>query len=127
MRQLGPRKVEQQPAMPPFRAFARIGVRFPGLIGDDQCHLRMSAQHAHRLVGTRIVIGDDRVDLGREMVKRIGEDERLVADASHRYEPMLPPEQRLVALDDPFRVAEPPVAGSGGHLAPPVRIRTQIA
>ena len=43
MRQLSPRHVEQKSAMPPLRALARLDVLFPGLIGNDQRDLRMTA------------------------------------------------------------------------------------
>ena len=63
MRQLGPRHVEQETAMAPLGALPRVDVLFPGLIGDDQRDLRVLAQDVDGVVGARIVIGDDGVDL----------------------------------------------------------------
>ena len=110
MRQLGARHVEQETAVPAFRALPRIDVLFPGLIGDDQRDLGVLAQDVDRVVGARIVIGDDRVDLGREIVERVGQDQRLVADARHGDELVLAAEQRFIALDHALRGAELPIA-----------------
>ena len=119
MRQLGPRHVEQQTAMAPFGALARVGVRFPGLIGDDQRDLGMIAQNIDGLVGARIVVGDNGIDLVREVVERVRQDQRLVADARHADDEVLLPEQRLVALDDLLAVTELPVGRGRGHFAQP--------
>ncbi len=63
MRQLCARHVEQEAAMPALRALPRVHVLFPHLVGDDQRDLGMRAQDLHRLVGARVVIGDDGVNL----------------------------------------------------------------
>jgi hypothetical protein len=116
MRQLLARHVEQEAAMPALRELARGDVLFPDLIGNDQRDLRMRAQAVDRRVGAGIVIGDDRVHMGCEIIERIGQQQRFVPHAREPDQKMLPPEQRLIALDDPLAVAERPLACTGGHL-----------
>ena len=60
----------------------------------------MLAQHLDRLVGARVVIGDDRVDMLAEIVERIGKDQRLVADARDGNQVVLLADQVLVAFDE---------------------------
>jgi len=110
MRQLGARHVEQETAVPAFGALPRIDVLFPGLVSDDQRDLGVLAQDVNRVVGAGIVVGDDGFDLGRELVERVREDQRLVADARHGDELMLAAEQGLVAFDDLLTVAKLPIA-----------------
>ena len=122
MRQLGPRHFEQEPSMPPLSELPRGDVLLPRLVDDDQGDLGMLAQDVDGIVGARIVIGDDGIDLASEIVERVGKDQRLVADARHRHEPMLAPEQHLVALDDLLGFAELPVGRGRRHIA---RVRGQ--
>ena len=105
--------------MPPLGELPRGDVLLPRLVGDDQRHLRMLAQDVDGVVGARIVIGDDGIDLGREIVERVWQDQRLVADARHADDEVLLPEQRLIALDDPLLVAELPVGQGRRHVARP--------
>ena len=106
MRQLGAGHIEQKPAMPPLGELPRVDVLLPGLVGDDQRDLGMRAQNLYRLIGARIVIGDDRVDLVAEIVERVGQDQRLVADARHGDEKMLLAEQGSIAGDESARYRE---------------------
>jgi hypothetical protein len=45
-----------------------------------------------------------------EIIERVGQEERLVADARHADQEMLPAEQPFVAGDDPLAVAQLPIA-----------------
>ena len=96
--------------MPPLGQLPRVDVLLPGLVGDDQRDFRMRAQNLDGLVAARIVIGDDRVDLAAEIIERVGQDQRLVADARHGHEQVLLAEQGSVAGDDPLGIANLPIA-----------------
>jgi hypothetical protein len=115
MRQLGARHVEQQTSVPPFGQLARRHVLLPGLVGDDQRHLGMAAQNLHRLVGAGVVIGDDGIDLAREIIERVGQQQRLVAHTREPDQEMLLAQQRPVTFDDPLRLAELPRACARFH------------
>ncbi len=86
--------------MAAFSELSGRDVLLPCLVGDDQSDLRMLAQHLDRLVGARVVIGDDRVDMLAEIVERIGKDQRLVADARDGNQIVLLADQVLVAFDE---------------------------
>src|SRR5262245_65301795 len=113
MRELGARHLEQKPSMTPFGELARRDVLFPRAIRDDPRDFVMALEDFDRIVGARIVVSHDRIAMGPEVVERVGQEQRLVADAREGDEDMLCAAQRRVARYDPFAVTELPAHAQG--------------
>src|SRR5437870_13268747 len=79
--QMFARRLQQKSAMSTLGNPARLDVRFPRRIGHDQGNFWVSGKNLNRSIRTRVIIGDDRVDVLAEIVQRVPENERLIANA----------------------------------------------
>ena len=78
----------------------------------------MFAENLQRSIRTRVIIGDDRIDLLADVVQRILENKRLIANAGDSDQKVLTTQQACIARNDLFAVAELPTTRAR-HGSPP--------
>ena len=67
--------------MPTLGKPSCLDVRFPQLICDDQSDFWVLAQNPQRSIRTRVIIGDDGIDLFADVVQCVLENKRFIANA----------------------------------------------
>ena len=75
------RNLQQKPAMSSLGNPACLNVRFPRSICHNQSDFWVSAKNFQRSIRTRVIIGDDRIDVLADVVQRVLENKRLIANA----------------------------------------------
>jgi hypothetical protein len=67
------------------------------------------AQNLQRSIRTRVIIGDDRIDLLADVVQRVLENKRFIANTGDSDQKVLPTQQACIAGRDLFTVAKLPI------------------
>ena len=100
--------LEQQAAMSSLGNPAFLDVCFPRPICHNQSDFWVSGKNLQRSIRTRVIIGDYRIDMLADVVQRVSDNKRFIANASD-----------CVAGDELFAVAELPItrAQHDHHLA----------
>jgi len=80
--QLRTRNLEQEASVPRFGGESLNNITFPQGIFDDQRHLRMVTENIERIVSTCIVVRNNCIDMSANIIKRIAQNQRLVANPS---------------------------------------------
>ncbi len=89
-------------------ALACINILLPSLIDDDKSNLWVIAQDFDRLVGTSVVISNNRISEAGEIIQRVWQYRRFIAHPRHGDEQMLLAEKSFVASYDLLVLAELP-------------------
>jgi len=94
--------------MPVFGRSARPDIGLPRPIGQDHGDLRVTVEQLQRPVRARVIIGDDRIDVSANKIKRITQDQRLIPNAGDANQEMRLSQKRCIGRDHPLGVAELP-------------------
>jgi hypothetical protein len=86
----------------------RLDVRFPQPIGHDESDFWVSAKKLQRSIRTRVIIGDDRIDLLADVVQCVRENECFIANAGDSDQKVPMTQEVLIASNDLLTVAELP-------------------
>src|SRR3984893_14921777 len=79
--QLFARRLQQKSAMSTLGNPACLDVRFPRPICHNQSDFWVSAKNLWRSIRARIIIGDNRIDMLADVVQRVSENKRFIANA----------------------------------------------
>src|SRR3954470_11803102 len=79
--QMFARRLQQKPAMSTLGNPACLDVRFPRPICHNQSDFWVSAKKLQRSIRARVIIGDYRIDVLANVVQRVLEDKRFIANA----------------------------------------------
>src|SRR3954453_10009609 len=111
--------LQQKAAMSSLGNPACLDVCFPRPIGHNQSDFWMSGNNRKRLIRTRVIIGDYRIDMLADVVQRVSDNKRFIANAGDSDQKMPMTQQSCVASNDLFVFAELPItlAQHDHHLA----------
>ena len=74
--------LEQQAAMSSLGNPAFLDVCFPRPICHNQSDFWVSGKNLQRSIRTRVIIGDYRIDMLADVVQRVSDNKRFIANAS---------------------------------------------
>jgi hypothetical protein len=94
--------------MPVFGRSGRPDIGFPRPISQDHGDLRVTVEQLQRPVRARVIVGDDRIDVSGDKIKRITQDQLLVTNAGDANQKMRLSQKLCVARNHPLGVAELP-------------------
>jgi hypothetical protein len=105
--------------MSPLGDPACLDVRFPRPVCNNQSDFWVSAKDFQRSIRTRVVIGNYGVDALADVVQRVLENKRFIANAGDPDQKVPAAQQACIASNDLFPVAELPItlAQHDHHLA----------
>jgi hypothetical protein len=75
------RRLQQKPAVSTLGNPACFDVRFPRPICHNQSDFWVFAKNLQRSIRARVIIGDYRIDVLADVVQRVLENERFIANA----------------------------------------------
>ena len=81
--QLRTRNLKQEASVPRFGRETRNNITFPQGIFDNQRHLRVITENVERIVSTCIVVRNNCIDMSANIIKRIAQNQRLIANPSY--------------------------------------------
>jgi hypothetical protein len=87
---------------------ACLDVRFPRPICHNQRDFWVSAKNLNRSIRTRVIIGDDGIDVLADVVQRVLENKRFIANAGESDQEVPVTQEACIASNDLFTVAELP-------------------
>src|ERR1700730_13793515 len=113
------RHLKQESAMSTLGNPACLDVRFPRPICHNKSDFWVFAKNLQRSIRARVIIGDYRIDVIADVVQRVSENKRFIANAGDSDQKVLLSEQACIASNDLLAVAELPTthARHGHHLA----------
>src|ERR1700730_15777184 len=113
------RQLKQESAMSTLGNPACLDVRFPRPICHNKSDFWVFAKNLQRSIRARVIIGDYRIDVLADVVQRVLENKRFIANAGDSDQKVLLTQEAPIANNDLFIVAELPTtrAQHEHHLA----------
>ena len=75
------RRLQQKSAMSTLGNPACLDVRFPRPVRHNQSDFWVIAKNFQRSIRTRVIVGDDRIDVPADVVQRVAKNKRFIANA----------------------------------------------